>query len=117
MTPKPTPAERVEKLFQAIGGYGVQVSETKELAPDSEMVRRMNDIQRLAAELEAVRQMNEELADELEDSVNQACRQKDGTWDSMAMSANASGILLLEKVGRCKVTHRSGRRVIAIPTP
>jgi len=55
----------------------------------------------------------EELVDELCDVVNQATRMNDGTLDSMAISANASGMRLLARLGKLTIDREYGRRVIA----
>jgi len=55
----------------------------------------------------------EELVDELCDVVNQATRMEDGTLDSMALSANASGMRLLARLGKLTIDNEHGRRVIA----
>ena len=55
----------------------------------------------------------EELVDELCDVVNQATRMEDGTLDSMALSANASAMRLLARLGKLTIDREYGRRVIA----
>ena len=59
----------------------------------------------------------QELLDVLGWVINQACSGKHGGTDehldSMALSAYADGLRLLEKHGRVRITHEYGRRVIA----
>ena len=55
-----------------------------------------------------------ELLDALHDCVNQACL-VNGEYDSMALSAYADALELLEEHGRVKITEEFGRRVIAVP--
>lgn len=55
-----------------------------------------------------------ELVDELEDNIRQACYDpKDDTLESYGLSAHASGIRLLAKLGKVKIIHDRGRVVIA----
>jgi hypothetical protein len=55
----------------------------------------------------------DELVDELCDVVHQATRMEDGTLDSMALSANASGMRLLARLGKLTIDKEYGRRIIA----
>ena len=54
-----------------------------------------------------------ELLNALDSMVNQHCRQSEGELDSIALSANAYAMRLLEEYGRIEITAESGRRVIA----
>lgn len=56
----------------------------------------------------------QELIEALHDMVRQACfNRKDEEYDSMALTAYAIGLKVLEKHGRVTITAEEGRRVIA----
>lgn len=54
-----------------------------------------------------------ELLDTLEDVLRQSCLDNADTLDSMALSAYADGLHLLERHGMVVILRESGRRVIA----
>ena len=56
----------------------------------------------------------DELENVLTDVVLQACTTDTaGEYDSMAMTAYARGLLVLERLGRVRITAQCGRRIIA----
>lgn len=54
-----------------------------------------------------------ELLDTISDTLAQACGQRDGTLDSLALTAYADAMKLLARYGRLTIDAESGRRVIA----
>jgi len=64
------------------------------------------------ARIQELEEGNKELLDGLCDVINQSCGMDDGTLDSMALSAYADGMHILNKYGRLKITKEAFRRVI-----
>jgi integrase len=57
--------------------------------------------------------LHTELIEALADALHQACWiEKDGAVDSCALSAYATGLRLLGRLGAFKIKHQVGRRVI-----
>ena len=65
------------------------------------------------SQLAAARLREEALEEALYDLASQHCTMDDGTWDSMALSANADAMHLLADMGRIVIDDSFARRVIA----
>ena len=108
-TPAQTPADVVEVAKR----LAERVAELEEQLEQREAELHATDVARLEALAGA-----DELAELLEDAVNQACYRLDNlTVDSMAQSAYAAALRALARRGAFLVTFDRGRRVIGRWTP
>lgn len=96
----------------ADGEQGVAVLSAEQIAALNDGSRVGSQFARICESHEALRAQRDELALHSQDAVNQACADKDGLIDSMALSAYADVLRLFAEMGMFTIEREHGRRVI-----